>query len=117
MKISTRVGTSDFAARFVATAILGTMAACSAGSISNGNPGDGTGATGSGGSTAAAGTGTGGSATGVKTALLPLPALTNVVAKTVDDDVSITFDPVDGARDYRVYALPDDKDVSTDGSG
>ena len=40
-----------------------------------------------------------------------------MVAKAVDDDVNITFDPVDGARDYRVYVLPDDKDISSDGSG
>ncbi|HVW26955.1 MAG TPA: hypothetical protein VHC69_16420 [Polyangiaceae bacterium] len=53
----------------------------------------------------------------VKTALPPLPQLTNVVASAVHDDVEITFDPIDGAQDYRVYVLPDDSDVSHDDSG
>jgi hypothetical protein len=55
--------------------------------------------------------------TSVSTKLPPLPALTNVTASAVYKDVSIKFDPIDGARDYRVYALPDDKDVSFDDSG
>jgi hypothetical protein len=53
----------------------------------------------------------------VKSALPALPKMTNVNAAATDDNVHIAFDPVDGARDYRVYALPDDKDISSDGSG
>jgi len=55
--------------------------------------------------------------TSVKTALPPLPALTNVTATAIDDNVSIHFDPIDGAKDYRVYVLPKDSDVSSDSSG
>ncbi len=36
-----------------------------------------------------------------KTALPPLPALTNVVVTERDDSVGIDFDPVDNAVDYR----------------
>jgi hypothetical protein len=55
--------------------------------------------------------------TSVKTALPALPAMTNVTATAVGDNVSITFDPIDDARDYRVYELPDDGDVSHDDQG
>ncbi len=53
----------------------------------------------------------------VDTKLPGLSAMTNVVAVQGDDGVSITFDPVDGALDYRVYPLPDDADITatTDG--
>jgi hypothetical protein len=54
---------------------------------------------------------------GVQTKLPPLPELTNVQAVPNDDSVSITFDPVDGARDYRVYPLPSDADISTSSDG
>ncbi len=54
---------------------------------------------------------------GVKTALPPLPPLTNVVATENDDSVSITFDPVEGALDYRVYPLPADGDISVASDG
>lgn len=40
------------------------------------------------------------------TGLPPLPRLVNVTAAAVGDSVTITFDPIDAARDYRVYALP-----------
>jgi hypothetical protein len=59
----------------------------------------------------------GGTEVTVKTALPDLPKFGKVTATAVDDNVNISFDPVDGARDYRVYALPDDKDVSSDASG
>jgi hypothetical protein len=54
---------------------------------------------------------------GVNTALPPLPQLTNVVAQLDDDTVSITFDPVDQAADYRVYPLPNDSDISVADGG
>ncbi|MGH7272417.1 MAG: hypothetical protein ACREJ3_18465, partial [Polyangiaceae bacterium] len=46
------------------------------------------------------------------TKLPPVPAMTNVVAVPDDDSASITFDPVDGAADYRVYELPSDADIA-----
>ena len=52
-----------------------------------------------------------------KTSLAALPKMSRVAATATDDNVNITFDPVDGARDYRVYVLPDDEDISSDGSG
>jgi hypothetical protein len=54
---------------------------------------------------------------GVSSKLPSLPALTNVVATERDDSVGIEFDPVDGAVDYRVYALPNDQDISVNGDG
>jgi hypothetical protein len=54
---------------------------------------------------------------GVTTKLPALPALSNVQATLDDDSASITFDPFDGARDYRVYPLPADGDVSVNGDG
>lgn len=55
--------------------------------------------------------------TSVKTALPALPALTNVTANAIGDNVSLQFDPIDGALDYRVYELPADSDVSHDSDG
>jgi hypothetical protein len=49
--------------------------------------------------------------------LPPLPPLANVVALEDDDSVSITFDPFDGALDYRVYPLPADGDVTVAAGG
>ncbi|MEA2698824.1 MAG: hypothetical protein QOI66_3095, partial [Myxococcales bacterium] len=49
------------------------------------------------------------------TKLPALPAMTHVVALQGDDSASITFDPVDGALDYRVYALPSDGDITVAG--
>jgi len=51
------------------------------------------------------------------TQLPALPALSNVLALEGDDSASITFDPIDGALDYRVYPLPDDADITTADSG
>lgn len=49
--------------------------------------------------------------------LPPLPALGNVVARLNDDSAKITFDPLDGALDYRVYALPNDTDIDVKADG
>jgi hypothetical protein len=54
---------------------------------------------------------------GVPTKLPEVPAMTNVVAAQNDDSATIRFDPVDGARDYRVYPLPKDEDIEVDASG
>lgn len=53
--------------------------------------------------------------TSVKTALPALPALANVTSKAVGDSVSLTVEPVAGAKDYRVYVLPKDEDISNEG--
>jgi hypothetical protein len=50
--------------------------------------------------------------TSVATSLPKLPRLDNVVAQIAGDGVNLTVEPFDGARDYRVYALPSDGDVS-----
>jgi len=55
--------------------------------------------------------------TSVTTKLPAVPGLTGVAAELNDDSASITFDPVDGALDYRVYPLPDDSDISVAGDG
>jgi hypothetical protein len=55
--------------------------------------------------------------TSVRTALPPVPAMTNVNATVVGDSVSITFDPIGEARDYRVYVLPRDSDVKAGDGG
>ncbi len=44
-------------------------------------------------------------------------AMSNVAAVEDDDSVSITFDPVEGAADYRVYPLPNDDDISVGADG
>jgi hypothetical protein len=54
---------------------------------------------------------------GVTTKLPPVAGMTNVVAALNDDSVNITFDPVDGALDYRVYALPADGDINIQSDG
>lgn len=58
-----------------------------------------------------------GATTDVDTKLPPLPQLMNVVARLNDDSAKITFDPFDGALDYRVYPLPKDDalDIKDDG--
>ena len=53
----------------------------------------------------------------VDTALPPVPRLPNVTARATGDSVSISVEPVDGARDYRVYVLPNDSDVMPGSSG
>lgn len=50
------------------------------------------------------------------TKLPSVPHVGNVVALLGDDSASITFDPVEGALDYRVYELPSDGDITV-GSG
>lgn len=52
----------------------------------------------------------------VKTKLPAVAAMTNVTAVLDDDSATITFDPVDGALDYRVYPLPSDGDITVTGS-
>lgn len=54
---------------------------------------------------------------GVPTKLPELPPMTKVVAVENDDSVSITFEPVDGAKDYRVYPLPRDEDIEVGADG
>jgi hypothetical protein len=58
-----------------------------------------------------------GSTSGVKTGLSPLPEMVNVKATVLDDSAEISFSPVDTARDYRVYVLPADADITTAGDG
>jgi hypothetical protein len=54
---------------------------------------------------------------GVVTKLPLLPTLTNVVGTENDDSAEVTFDPVDGSRDYRIYPLPSDDDITIGGDG
>src|SRR5262249_9008459 len=54
---------------------------------------------------------------GVATMLPTLPTLQGVAATVRGDGVSIRFQPVDGAKDYRVYVLPANGDVSTAADG
>ncbi len=54
---------------------------------------------------------------GPQTKLPALPPLSNVVASLDDDSADITFDPVDGALDYRVYPLPNDSDITVASDG
>lgn len=51
----------------------------------------------------------------VDTTLPSKPCMVNVSVKVNGNDADIHFDPIDGAVDYRVYELPDDKDVIVDG--
>jgi hypothetical protein len=108
----------------------GTGGAGGTGTGGTGTGGTGTGGTGTGGTgtggTGTGGTGTGGAGTGgtggtgiggVPTALPPVAPMTNVVAVENDDSVSITFDPVEGAKDYRVYPLPQDEDIEVGADG
>jgi hypothetical protein len=53
----------------------------------------------------------------VDTALPPVPTLFNVSAVVTGDSAIIKFDPVDGAKDYRVYPLPADEDITTSADG
>jgi hypothetical protein len=53
----------------------------------------------------------------VDTALPPVPRIQRVSASTVGDSVNIDFQPIDGARDYRVYELPSDSDISVGKDG
>jgi len=53
----------------------------------------------------------------VQTKLPALPGLNHVSAKLNDDSAEVTFDPVDGALDYRVYPLPSDDDITVKSDG
>ncbi len=49
---------------------------------------------------------------------VPLVAKLQRVDAVVDDDrVAVTFQPIAGAKDYRIYPLPAAADISVDGSG
>lgn len=58
-----------------------------------------------------------GQVSGVKTSLPELPVLANVVGTVREDSVGIDFHPFEGAADYRVYALPADRDVTAAADG
>jgi hypothetical protein len=51
------------------------------------------------------------------TTLPPLPLLAGVHADVTGDSVSITVLPLDDAVDYRVYALPENRDISVGQDG
>jgi hypothetical protein len=89
------------------------------GAGSSGGPGSGGGASGSGGSTVIAPSCTGEAehTEPVSTVLPGLPELTNVRACTTGDAVTVTFDPLDPAVDYRIYPLPADADVTIGADG
>src|SRR6185295_5445842 len=55
--------------------------------------------------------------TSVDTDLPALPRLPNVTATATGDSVSISVEPVEGARDYRVYVLPNDSDIMPGSTG
>ncbi|HEX6273617.1 MAG TPA: hypothetical protein VFZ53_11260 [Polyangiaceae bacterium] len=55
--------------------------------------------------------------TSVKTALPPLPSFQRVTASATGDSVSISVEPIEGARDYRVYVLPPDSAVTAGADG
>jgi hypothetical protein len=46
-----------------------------------------------------------------------LPKLQRVGATVDDDRVAVTFQPIAGAKDYRIYPLPAAADISVDGTG
>lgn len=75
---------------------------------------------GSGGSVAVAASCTGAMdtmTTPVSTALPKLPELTNVRVCTNGGTANVTFDALDPARDYRIYPLPADQDITVAGDG
>lgn len=53
----------------------------------------------------------------VETALPALPRLPGITAGVVGDSVNITVVPVEGAKDYRVYVLPTDDDITATDDG
>ena len=68
-----------------------------------------------GGSGGAGGGGMGGGAPAMTSKVLPpLPGMSNVNVIAGDHHVTVTFDPVDNAKDYRIYSLPADGDVLVD---
>ena len=50
-----------------------------------------------------------------ETTLPPLPVLSGVEASVSGDSVSIRFEPLEDAVDYRVYELPANEDVTIEG--
>jgi len=54
---------------------------------------------------------------GVPTKLPKVPELTNVLATPNDDSAHVTFDPVVGAKDYRIYELPSDDNIKIEADG
>ncbi len=61
---------------------------------------------------------TGGTTPVTPTTKLPaLPALGHVTGSVLGDAVKLQFDPVDGAKDYRVYVLPADGDITVESDG
>ncbi len=51
------------------------------------------------------------------TALPELPTLQAVQARVVENSVQVTFQPVEGAVDYRIYALPADAAITVEDDG
>ncbi|MBX7098530.1 MAG: hypothetical protein K1X89_12535 [Myxococcaceae bacterium] len=91
-----------------------------------GSTGGGQGASGGGaaGGTASSGGGAAGGGTGVVITAVPcdgddagIALLQDVAAVVRNDSAEITFEPVDGARDYRVYLQPSAADVLTSDAG
>lgn len=54
---------------------------------------------------------------GIESPLAPLPEFAWVHGQVRGTGVSLSFEPVDGARDYRVYTLPSANAVVDDGQG
>lgn len=108
----------------VGSLAVGTALGCSSSSDNDGAGGSGNSGNGSGGSTIPTG-GKGsfptpdetivGQTNDITSKLPALPNLTHVFAVLNDDSTAITFDPVDGALDYRVYELPADGDITVSG--
>ena len=104
----------------IALALIGLAIGCSKSSDSSqhgneGGTGSGKGGTGSGPTGIPTVPGT--PDTSVTTSLPPLPRLPNVTATVKGDSVSITVEPVEGAKDYRVYPLPADSRISSASDG
>ena len=99
------------------TSDSGAGASAASGSGSSANAGAGSGGSSGGGSEPGLPVVPGEPDTSVQTALPPLPTMVNVRASAIDDSVGIEFDPIEGAKDYRVYVLPADGDVSSDSTG
>ncbi|HEX6275958.1 MAG TPA: hypothetical protein VFZ53_23110 [Polyangiaceae bacterium] len=55
--------------------------------------------------------------TSVTTALPPLPSFQRVTASATGDSVSISVEPIEGAKDYRVYVLPADSAITPGENG
>jgi hypothetical protein len=128
MKVVLRVGGS-WAGLLVGALLLSSCSSSSSPSDQN-NPAGGGNGNGNGGATAVAGASTGGDAMNIPvvpgevdpnapagTNLAPLPRMVNVAASAIGDSVNITFSPIDGAVDYRVYVLPDNADISNGANG